>query len=507
MWLNMDVLTSRLPEAWHMKKYGGFKRTLNLPRPLLYDSGMELTKGALYLAWAEGLSQCPPEVPCSMICVGRCVPKAWIASGVPLLHISETVSLAEVYNRVQRTFDIFDQWDNRLRDELEKETDFDIRKLLLLASDFLHRMISVVDSNLQQLFCVGFDIHSGAHILDLHGPMPMEHNERIKEVCALERVIREPYQTALEIEGRAYCQNLYISDQFCGCISVNEESVPFQAWEFPVIEHFFLYFQKAYFKYLRACGHQENATLSALRKAFAGHMLNDEEKSLLRLEQEEAWLCFELCEQKDERTLPVDYMYATLSAAFPQKVYAILYQEKIVGILRTQRKDPYSLQTLESFSDMVSRMGYCAGLSNPFSALSGIRDYLRQANYALGQAHDEPKSLFLFCDCVLSCMLDSCLMEFPIESILSQGMRSLLEHDQVKSSEYVRTLDLYLQNEMSVSRTADALYIPRSSLLKRLDKIYQILGSTLDSPDKRLYLRLCMEFLRRQTGQNNMSSR
>ena len=71
-----------------------YKKTLNLPRPLLYDPDMEVTEGALYLAWAEALSQSVPEVPCSMICVGRCVPKAWLVSGIPLLHISEAVSIA-----------------------------------------------------------------------------------------------------------------------------------------------------------------------------------------------------------------------------------------------------------------------------------------------------------------------------------------------------------------------------------------------------------------------------
>ena len=65
-------------------------------------------------------------------------------------------------------------------------------------------------------------------------------------------------------------------------------------------------------------------------------------------------------------------------------------------------------------------------------------------------------------------------------------------------SEYIRTLDLYLQNETSISKTAEALFVHRSSLLKRLDKIYRILGNTLDTPDERLYLRLCMELLRKE---------
>ena len=34
-----------------------------------------------------------------------------------------------------------------------------------------------------------------------------------------------------------------------------------------------------------------------------------------------------------------------------------------------------------------------------------------------------------------------------------------------------------------------------SNLLKRLDKIYRLLGSMLDTPEERLYLRLCLELL------------
>ncbi|MBS6448201.1 MAG: helix-turn-helix domain-containing protein [Clostridiales bacterium] len=48
-----------------------------------------------------------------------------------------------------------------------------------------------------------------------------------------------------------------------------------------------------------------------------------------------------------------------------------------------------------------------------------------------------------------------------------------------------------------IAKTAEALLIHRSSLLKRLDKIYRLLCSTLDTPEERLYLRLCLELLQR----------
>ena len=261
--------------------------------------------------------------------------------------------------------------------------------------------------------------------------------------------------------------------------------------------HFFSCFQRAYFIYLRAFGRQENAALSALRKVLGGRALTDEEQQELVLDPQEAWLLFELRAHKNEQAFPVDYMYATLNAAFPQKVYAVIFHEKIMGLLRTSRSEPFVHQAIDEFAEAVFRMGYCVGLSNPFTALHQAPEYLPQASYALAQMIDAAQTLSFFRDHVLPCMLDACLNELPVESLLTQGLRALIDHDQQKNSEYLHTLDLYLQNETSVSRTAEALFIHRSSLLKRLDKIYRLLGSTLDTPEERLYLRLCLELLRR----------
>lgn len=497
MRLNLDILAAWLPEQWRIKQFGSGLRELTLARPRLYEPGVAIQADTLYLTRAEMLPAAPPEVSCSFVCIGRKLPKPYLTAGLPILQLPDAVSLTEVYNRVQEIYDKFDTWDSHLRDELEKDVDFDIRQLLLLASGFLRRGINVVDSNLQRLFSADFDPQTGASIIDQHGPMPMEHNERIKEVCTLERVIREPYQTALDFDGRAYCKNLYVSDQFCGCISVNEFGRRFQAWEFPVMAHFFSCFQRAYFIYLRAFGRQENAALSALRKVLGGRALTDEEQQELVLDPQEAWLLFELRAHKNEQAFPVDYMYATLNAAFPQKVYAVIFHEKIMGLLRTSRSEPFVHQAIDEFAEAVFRMGYCVGLSNPFTALHQAPEYLPQASYALAQMIDAAQTLSFFRDHVLPCMLDACLNELPVESLLTQGLRALIDHDQQKNSEYLHTLDLYLQNEASVSRTAEALFIHRSSLLKRLDKIYRLLGSTLDTPEERLYLRLCLELLRR----------
>lgn len=497
MRLNLDVLEAWLPEDWHIKRFGSAKRDLTLTRPRLYEPGISLVENNLYLARAESLPDIPPDIACSFVCIGRQIPKAYRTAELSMLQLPDTVGIAESYNHIQEIFDRFDAWDAQIRDALEADGCFDIRKFLLLAANFFRRMVSVVDSNLQQLFCVTYDPQNGAHILENTGPILLEHNAQIKEVCSLERIIREPYQTALDIYGHAYCNNLYISDQFCGCISISEFDHRFQPWEFPVMAHFFSYFRNAFFRYLRTESNQESAELHVLRKVLSGRGLSEEDQGLLRLLPEENWICFRLCENKNERALPPDYMFATLNAALPQKVYAVIYHEKIAGLIRVPAQAPYDSANLTAFASTVSQMGYRAGLSNAFTSLSVIQDYLCQAAYALHQEKETHTVLQFFHHYTLDYMLENCVGEQSLDGLLTRGLKMLIEHDRQKGSEYLHTLDVYLQHEQSISRTADALYIHRSSLLKRLDKIFRILGSRLDTPEDRLYFRLSVELLRR----------
>ena len=142
-------------------------------------------------------------------------------------------------------------------------------------------------------------------------------------------------------------------------------------------------------------------------------------------------------------------------------------------------------------AEILSRMGYAGGMSSRFTDICKFPDYFQQASYVVESLANRPAPVLnFFQDHVLQYMLYECTGKLPVESLCSQGLLALLEHDRARGTEYVKTLDTYLKNETSMSRTAEALYIHRSSLLKRLNKIRKILREDLDSPDIRLYYRL-----------------
>lgn len=54
----------------------------------------------------------------------------------------------------------------------------------------------------------------------------------------------------------------------------------------------------------------------------------------------------------------------------------------------------------------------------------------------------------------------------------------------------MKTLKRYLDNEMNASRTAQDMFLHRSSLMPRLEKIRSLVE--MDTPEQRLYIRMCL---------------
>jgi DNA-binding PucR family transcriptional regulator len=104
--------------------------------------------------------------------------------------------------------------------------------------------------------------------------------------------------------------------------------------------------------------------------------------------------------------------------------------------------------------------------------------------------------MLFFQDYILEYFLQTGIETLPLEMLYSKGMRNLLEYDRRKNTSYAKTLDAWLRNEMSLTQTANEVFIQRSSLVKRLDKIRRLTGDDLSDPDTRLYYRICFRLMK-----------
>lgn len=494
MLLNLDIIKDNLPETYPVKRFGPRQRNLCYRRPVLYEQGKAMKDDVLYIARAGSLPQALPRANCAVICIGQRLPQHWALQALPVLLLQGEFSAIGVFNAVSAIFDAFDSWDERLRDALEQEEGFHLESLLRLAGEKLPYRIGVTDSGLNTLMMIDPSQSSAVQIQTPLRPMPLSYTEQIKQVCNLERTIRVPYITAVKLAGKSYCNNIFLADHFVGCGSIGLEQGDFRESDYPLMDRFFSYLQRGYIKHLRLSTQVEKPGLEALRKLLDRSGLSDRELDALQGEGDCQWLLFVLRERLEEQSYPREYMRASLNAISPDGVYAVIHREILTGLIRCPTEESTSA-LVDQFSDLASRMGYLVGLSNPFSQLRQLYTYLPQAAFAANKAQEQELPLCQFESCTLDYLLESCLGDMTLDALLGPGLRRLAHHDETRGTQYLKTLNVYLQEEMSIVHTAQALFIHRSSLLKRLDKIQRLLDDDLRNPRKRLYYRICLELM------------
>lgn len=83
--------------------------------------------------------------------------------------------------------------------------------------------------------------------------------------------------------------------------------------------------------------------------------------------------------------------------------------------------------------------------------------------------------------------------EGMLKSYVYRHLGPLIEEDQMKKSDLLTTLSVFLEQNGSKKLAADKLHIVRQSLYYRLEKIEELLGKDFMTPDKRLALQLAIK--------------
>ena len=130
-------------------------------------------------------------------------------------------------------------------------------------------------------------------------------------------------------------------------------------------------------------------------------------------------------------------------------------------------------------------------MSRTFKDPYHARRFYQQALLALdlGVERTPEKTFYLFGDHVLEYMLRSCSGDLEPDSLVAPELVRLYQFCP-NGPEYIETLKRFLDNDCRVTQTAEELFLHRTSLIKRLEKIRSYVN--LDDPDRRLYLRLCL---------------
>jgi sugar diacid utilization regulator len=139
-------------------------------------------------------------------------------------------------------------------------------------------------------------------------------------------------------------------------------------------------------------------------------------------------------------------------------------------------------RAVESFPGVQS----LCGIGGSHEGLQGLRASRAEADSALQsarlrQALNEP---ILFDAPGLSRLLVEWYSSSSVRQSIDDLLAPLVGLGEIKQKEYITTLRVYLENNRSVSRTAQRLYLHRNTVTYRIKKILDVLEVDLEDPNQ-----------------------
>ncbi len=504
MRLSLDVISEQLSAS---NTIIGMKLADGAPVkygfPSLYRSGTAFQPDHLYIADAGEL----PQGVWLRSSVGLVVrgqpPESYVMQGCSVLSVSPDVSMEALFAAVSETFWKYQKWETKLNRllaihaPLEKylEATYPLVRTSIFICDKVGRVLADIEEDL------GEKHDSSSELVGIIRPLDQLFPSKDLQSKSMLS------QKAFEATGRAYgsewpCYYRRLSnekDDFLGFLVLGSQRGQIREVDKLIANHLGDIVEFSLDRMIELEGRRRWEGSYLFKDVLEGTPLSYAEFNY-RLEEQglsnHRFCCIRLILRQSSLRLPVEHICWHVNTEIDD-TFAMAYDSSIVLFLRLPI-DTYCLQELPALIESFIKDGdFCAGVSHTFSSVRDARHYYFQARKAmeLGMRHDPDSRCHFFSKYALQYILNQSPSTQPTRVLCMEGIKMLQDMDREHDSEYCRTLKVYFENGMHLQKTADDLYIHRSTLTYRLNRIRKEAGIDLDEYKSRLYAMLSLEML------------
>ncbi len=482
MKLNLDMVARELGREMTVQAYGAPCTELDLEGLRFFSGQTQL--GQLYLMDGHW-----PPADFSGCALCRNPDGVWPGGDdCRLLAVYTSMELPALANCILEVFDRYNDWDRRLQQGVRDN--LDLREIAGMAAELLDGRILVSDKKLHLLADSHFYKTNDLSQEDFQGQALPEHVVRaiLSEALPDHEQGLQPYVTGRlgQYGSLVYCVDLCIGGRREATCALMEEGHPLPIFALPVFQHVIDYILSSFLFHQGTTGR----TARPLRRLVEDLLQSDRPTESQKQEAEIYQKTYAGCRCAVIDPLPgqqysLEYLRLLCEQAI-EGCIAVLLGEQVAAIF------PAEGASRQLRLPNLSQYPVAVGLSEPGGSLTDCFNLYRQAREALrlGRRREPDGRRFLYRDVQLEYLTETVLADVPAVMVRTAGFQRLLEHNAHASADYVETLRVWLDHEMHVTDSAAALYLHRSSFLKRLDKLQELLGEELQTPDGRLLLRL-----------------
>lgn len=503
--ITAQLILDHLSERWSIQFYGR-KPAGGLKMPLLFSGQIEAEPGRIYVSSQECLPQ-PGDFPANslLICTAQQLHWSYTKGRFPVIQV-ETDELWEVFNLVQQIFDRHNQWVCDLDTIIDR--DADLIAMIRRSLPIFKNRLAVLDRDMYHLAITEADDSDPGNIskwvVRQSPPLAVEKIETYKQVMdsySLSREIYSPYPGT-------YTLNLYVGQRLEGYITIGEKNHPLRKSDFELFRFLAGRVEKALARHADYADINVNSLKQVFQELLARKPVSSNRLRQVRnrygIRADQSCVCISLYRNTDRGDFPIRYICNMLEKLLEGCV-AMEFEPCITAIVSLPNDSGLTSAQMEKVEGFLLETGFQAGISYVFSQIRYVATYYHQAcsAYEIGVEQDPGRVCYLFREFALPYMLYHSVGDFSAYSLCPRELLTLRERSKASGVDYWSTLERYLDNNLNIAQTARDLYLHRSSLLGRLERIHQILGRDLDDPELQLEYRLVMHLFRLELGDRN----
>ncbi len=157
---------------------------------------------------------------------------------------------------------------------------------------------------------------------------------------------------------------------------------------------------------------------------------------------------------------------------------AFLYHPVLTAVIKVEEQDlDKVIDAIHEFSDNEKLR---VGISGPIEGFSFLPQLFNQAKFALNIASDSAQTILCFEEAADDYILRKATENLPIELICLRSVWNMVQYDMEHGTNYIETTAEYVKNHFNAVKTANALFIHRSTFLYRLERIQTQFGLKLE---------------------------
>ncbi|WKY45034.1 helix-turn-helix domain-containing protein [Eubacteriaceae bacterium ES2] len=477
---------------------------LILGRPVFFQDQKEISSNTLYIV--------SPNQPLA----DRLIPKevCFIFVGNPTeipanpvlsyLSITDTITIFELSNRIHEIFDFFEEWDLNLQQGIREHQS--LQYLLDLSEPVFQNGMSIMNPDyhiIAQTSLVIYDINFTEELgTDEFGRLKPEQVNSFKNDDAYLKVKDEKavfIYPKKRLPYRTLCKNIFHNQTFLFRIVVFENHHPFLKSDETLLEYFGQYLNEDS-EYLLSIDHSDFEELAELLDSImlgkAYHQA-DLKKELKKLgwELSHAYcLAAILPSEQDIFNQTLTYFCSKIQHDY-ENTFAIVQDEQLVAFFNLDRIADRQ-KFFDSFSAFIKDSNFKVGYSNELKDFRYLDNSYKEAQIALafGNKIAPEKDSYFFSDYVLDYLFEQMTKDLPAANLSSPILSRLEEYDQKNDTEYVKTLSVYLKNNMNALKTAKELCIHRGTIVYRLERIKEIGKLDFENTDELLHVNISLKF-------------